>query len=500
MNKIYHNPFGWSGDEEDAIYHEQILPMYQDNPLIEALPPIRPSVEVFRNLTKFPPMKSEYRLFPAEERLHLIRCIDQFFQPLPRHGRLFSDICGMIYKGYIARNPLSKGFWKTLDGNVDKLVVNLRQKNHIAYRKSATTMSLIGISGIGKSRSLEEVLSLFPQIINHHTYRGVPFPWKQLVWLKLECPHNGLTRSLGLAFFEQIDWILGTNYMHGYARNGRATEMELLKNMARVGAIHSLGVLVIDEIQALSQAKSGGAEEMLNFFVELVNTLGLPIILIGTYKAQKLFSQAFRQARRANSYGGDSWDRMKVDEDWKLFLETLWQFQYTKHPVKLTDRLAETLYDLSQGITDIAIKVFILGQTLAIRTGEERLSPELLITASERALSMVQPFLTALRTNNMDQFMLMEDIQPINLEIALNDLNSIYTNQQSLEPHLDSNESLSKRALGIDLAIDSSSVDAYDQLKQQNLISDISSDLSFLSRNGKEESNEASTEKEESEK
>ena len=55
--------------------------------------------------------------------------------------------------------------------------------------------------------------------------------------------------------------------------------------MCRVGWIHCLGLLVIDEIQHLNQAKSGGAEKMLNFFLQLMNTLGLPVVLIGTYGA-----------------------------------------------------------------------------------------------------------------------------------------------------------------------------------------------------------------------
>ena len=36
-----------------------------------------------------------------------------------------------------------------------------------------------------------------------------------------------------------------------------------------------VGILVIDEIQHLSEAKGGGSDKMLNFFVTLVNTIGL---------------------------------------------------------------------------------------------------------------------------------------------------------------------------------------------------------------------------------
>jgi len=42
--------------------------------------------------------------------------------------------------------------------------------------------------------------------------------------------------------------------------------------MSTLAHTHGLGLLIIDEIQHLSQAKSGGSEKMLNFFVTLVNT------------------------------------------------------------------------------------------------------------------------------------------------------------------------------------------------------------------------------------
>lgn len=368
-----------------------------------------------------------------------------------------------------------------LDDDIERLTGNMQNKGRPAYRKNATAMSLIGISGIGKTRSLAEILALLPQIINHSVYQGVTFPWKQLVWLKLECPHNGSTRSLGIAFFEQIDWILGTNYTRAYTRNGRASEMELLQKMARVGAMHSLGVLVIDEIQALSKAKSGGAEHMLNFFVELVNTLGLPIILVGTYKAQELFSQAFRQARRASSHGGERWDRMQKDQDWALVSETLWQFQYTKNHVELTPELSDVLYDLSQGITDIAIKVFMLGQILAIRTGEERLTPDILKRASEKGLALVQPFLKALRMNDTKALLRMEDIQPIDIDKAIKVVMGTDPEQVASATNNINPSSQGENSLGVELVKGSLPDHGYEQLRQQSHISDVASELNLSS-------------------
>jgi len=55
-----------------------------------------------------------------------------------------------------------------------------------------------------------------------------------------------------------------------------AFKTELLSDMATVAANHYIGVLVIDEIQRLSLAKSGGADLLLNFFVQLVNDMVCP--------------------------------------------------------------------------------------------------------------------------------------------------------------------------------------------------------------------------------
>ncbi len=77
----------------------------------------------------------------------------------------------------------------------------------------------------------------------------------------------------------------------------------MMPRMAQLAMNHSLGLLVIDEIQHLSLAKSGGSEKMLNFFVNLVNTIGVPVVLIGTMKALSVLQSEFRQARRGSGQG-----------------------------------------------------------------------------------------------------------------------------------------------------------------------------------------------------
>ncbi|NFG58436.1 hypothetical protein FC778_06910 [Clostridium botulinum] len=62
---------------------------------------------------------------------------------------------------------------------------------------------------------------------------------------------------------------------------------------------------------------------MLNYFVTLINTIGVCVILVGTPKALEILESEFRQARRGSGQGDIIWDRLKKDEQFTLLLEGL---------------------------------------------------------------------------------------------------------------------------------------------------------------------------------
>ena len=183
---------------------------------------------------------------------------------------------------------------------------------------SVPGFTIIGLSGAGKTTAVEPILQLYPQVIFHSTYQEKPINRGQLVWLKLDCPNDGSIKGLCQSFFDAVDELLQTNYYRDYAV-ARRTADALLPALARVAALHCLGVLVIDEIQHLSAAKSGGSGRMLNFFVQLANTIGVPVVLIGAYKAMPILAREFRQIRRGSGQGDLIWEPMKNDLEWEYF-------------------------------------------------------------------------------------------------------------------------------------------------------------------------------------
>jgi len=401
----------------EAEYNDPRIPDYQNNPFIEALPPIWSKEQVIDMLQYYPDYQEAHRQWPPELRLHLIRNVLKFFEVMPRQIDLEQLLSSMVRLGYEARNPSLHGFYRNIDERIEAFLSGRPLFNNL--QSTALGLAVIGISGIGKSATLGRLLPLYPQVIFHHNFRGNDFSHVQIVWLKLECPSDGSTKGLCLNFFQAIDDLLGTNYVANYAHHGHDTENVMKKNMARAALLHSIGILVIDEIQHLSIAKSGGSEQVLSFFVELINKIGVPVILVGTYKAKPLLSSEFRLARKSAGLGDFVWDSMRRDGTWKLFLESLWRYQYTQKDCPLTPRLSLALYDVTQGITDLAVKVYMLAQARAITRGEEAVTASIIRSVARDSLQMARPILDALKSGDIQELYKVDDVLPVDYDTLL---------------------------------------------------------------------------------
>lgn len=258
---------------------------------------------------------------------------------------------------------------------------------------------------------------MYPQVIKHEAYKGQPFNRTQIVWLKIDCPYDGSLSTMCKGFFKAIDDLLGTRYLEKYGYLNRVTSTMLL-HMTSLASMYGIGVLVIDEIQHLLHSKND-QEEMLNFFVTLSNTVGIPTVLIGTSKAQQLFKGNFRQARRAASDGAIIWDRMAEDsEEWEFFLETLWELQCLTTRSELTGEIKKTFYEECQGITSVAVNLFILAQEQALfdeSNENEVITSRVLRKTAKEDMKIIQPMLNAIRKNDLKAMYKYEDIM-INLD------------------------------------------------------------------------------------
>lgn len=397
----------------EARYTETGISHYDGNPFIEALPPLQASVDEAKNMRGFLSFEKNMMFESAVMRAHnLIRIVDDFFQPLASHMQLSEKISLMIRTGYVARNPRNGDLQKHLQNGYERLQTgDLNAFRFEESKSTAQSMTLIGCSGSGKTTSLKRILAGYPQVIYHRE-----FNIDQVVHLKIDCSHNGSLKEICFNYFRGLDRILGTNYQkqYGFKRNGTESMLAMMSQLANS---HALGVLVIDEIQHLSRSKSGGSEEMLNFFVTLVNTIGVPVILIGTPKARDIFEKDLRSARRGAGFGAIFWDPIpkhidgEPNKEWVSFTNQLWQMQLLNdQDGLLTDSLRDVWHDLSQGVMDIVVKLFVLAQLRAMAIGRETLTEGVLRKVYEDELKPVHPMLEALRSGKPEKIARYSDL------------------------------------------------------------------------------------------
>lgn len=395
-----------------AWYESSLVPEYAGNPLIEAMPPIWSEEDAAERLAEFPPLPNEERTLPKEIRLHCINRLSHLIQPLSIHLELEAAISSILRGGYVGRNPMESGTMRHLHA------LAARNSSVSTFNSTASTFSLVGLSGMGKTTALKSVLRHYPQVIKHSRYNGRDFIHTQIVWLKLECPFDGSLNALCQSFFQAVDQALGDDTHARYYRNKRNIA-DLIPAMGQVAALYFIGALFIDETQHLREAKAAGKKSVLNFFVNLINSIGVPVVFIGTNSMLEIFSDIVRNARRLSGHGIYDFKQPQAhDDSWTLLLTAMWDYQWVRNPTPLTDSLRSTIYDLSQGVTDFLTKLMILGQRYAIQSGVERLDEGVFLHVAATKMKLLQPAIAALRSKDPKEMKKFEDLLPVDAQLA----------------------------------------------------------------------------------
>lgn len=393
-----------------AEYREPDCRTHRDNPFVEALSPRLDFPELSRLLKNDIDYQAEDRLRPTYLRLLDLQEILLWRWPFSFIS-LYYSLDNIIRTGYRGRNPVHIDYWNKVRSGRE-ILAGTKVPSPQEGWSTALGLAVIGDSGTGKSCAIRSDLSLYSQLIIHTNYQGQQFNRHQIAYLIVECPPKGAMVALCHNFFRQVDKVLGTgdHYFKTYTRNGQSRLEEMIGNMYTVSQVHGIGLLVIEEVQNLTAAKANDAEGMLNYFVQLVNDLCLPIVVVGTPKAFKILRSAFRNARRFSGQGDINITRMMLDDpELDLFLKQMWRYQYVSNFTPFNSDLKKAIYYESQGIADLMVKVFILAQIRAMLTEDESMQEVITVhtIASVRdSLTLLQPMLDALRADPTNNFVL----------------------------------------------------------------------------------------------
>ncbi len=395
------------------------LPEYAGNPFIAMLPPLRSQKDFLQALKKAPVFDEKERSYPAFIRKHCIARLSNAFLPQARQVDLAERVDLLLRQGYVGRNPLTHDYLNHLHNGIERIEAGSLDAPTVSpVQNTARSFALLGCPGVGKTLAMNCVLGLYPQVINHTQ----SFRLKQIVWLRLEAPALGSLKQLCIDFFDAIDRLIGTDYVKRYATHVGVEQM--LPSMAQIAHIHALGALVIDEIQHLKAVKVG-AEALMKFLVKLVNTIGVPVVTIGTMGAMSIIQRSFSQARRSTGLGSLTWERMAPGPVWDSFVKELWKYQWTNMATELTPELNAALYDLCQGVTDLAVKLYMLVQLRMVGISELRKGQSEILTkalfqqVAREEFVLVQPMIEALRENDPIKCSKFDDLKSLNDHIGL---------------------------------------------------------------------------------
>ena len=354
-----------------AEYKIPELPEFAGNPFIEALPLEIPHDEYSKYLLVAPPYSEEERKHPTYKRFEYLQRIAQLHIPTKEESFIMLDLRRCLNWGYVSRNPMSMDIVKNaLKKHGFESSENMLHYIHRLYAP-VYGFSILGISGVGKTTAVNNILNLYPQVIEHHEYCGIPFETKQLVWLKLDCPCDGTVRSFCHSIINSIDLVINENYSGKIIKNLMSFNILLLKVNQLLQSLN-LGILVIDEIQNLATAKNTESRKSMSFIIELTNILKIPVIMIGSPKIVNVLNKEFQMAKRASGEGEIKMRLMEENSsDWRIFLETLWNYQFTEKKVNLTNEIKNVFFAESVGNPFIAAILYKLVQDKVILSKDE---------------------------------------------------------------------------------------------------------------------------------
>src|SRR3546814_1325306 len=109
------------------------------------------------------------------------------------HAELYSRLSRLMRSGYVARNPLDRFYQKQIAEADSQLTItgkrsDLRVTNPYGLKKkarrTASGLTFLGITGIGKTVALDMCLGLYPPLLIHTSYNDKRFLRTQIPYIK----------------------------------------------------------------------------------------------------------------------------------------------------------------------------------------------------------------------------------------------------------------------------------------------------------------------------
>lgn len=362
-------------------------PLWKGNPFLKWIPSFNGDADMIKWLAADP-----FRN-PAWCKLHqdfdlLPNYLDEVFVPTPATVRLANTLLTVLRKSYALRDPGQTKFWTS--HFYAKVDLDLTFSKPNSFR--AEGISISGITGVGKTRTIDRVLSLLPQTVKHQNLGGHLASNTQIVWLKLDMSTAG-----GLAeLLRDLLFAINTCLEIDEEPRGRISVGEMIPEIIRKLKTHCCGMLVFDELQNINFGKSVITERVRVFILKLLNN-GIPVVLAGNPRGFTFMENGGQSSQLVRRMAAV--DRVRLDPsdgpdeaDWQILVRGLWRCQLLPKRTPITCEAEEVLFRLTGGFPAMLIRLLAESQKLAARHGQECLTVPIIQTAARDS-----PFLKELK-------------------------------------------------------------------------------------------------------
>lgn len=346
------------------------------NDILEKIPPMLMGEELEKALTCLPEYDPKICKANAGLRLMALNQLSELYIP----SSMTFEIYSKIYLSMLHSLSKKQTTNAIRQGNLNHRGMQGTVCNSILG--GSDSFSIIGKSGIGKSTAIAksiELLGGMETITLNNPYRVI------LPFANVQCPHDCSIKGLLLSILGQVDMAIGTDYRDKAVR-ARAS-IDVLIGMVSQVALNHILLIVVDECQNICRNKNG--VNLVSAITQLINSSGISICLVGLSETENLFQSEMHLARRSI---GLSYMESPYDDYFIEFCKIMFSYQYVAKPSFITPEIIETLYQCSGGVIGIVVSLLIESQQVAIMTGKEELTKELILHTFHSRMKSLQSF------------------------------------------------------------------------------------------------------------
>ncbi len=376
------------------------------NEIIKALPEMKMGEDITNELSVLPMYDKNIIYENQTIRLMALSDLHNIYIP----SDMSTEIYCKLYLALIRSLQKKSGINAILQRNQNNRQIQGQMHNGIIGGSDSFT--IIGCSGIGKSSAINRAI----EVIGANGVIEIEKPYTKIIpFVVVQCPFDSSVKGLLLEILRKVDETMGSDYYSKGLKNRTTTDM-LIGSVSQV-AINHIGLLVVDEIQNVANSKNG--KSLVGVLTQLINSSGISICMVGTPESTPFFEQALQLARRSL---GLQYNTCEYNQYFVDFCRTLFEYQYTKNRVEISDGIIKWLYEHSGGILSVVVSLIHDTQEIAILNGMEKICAETLNLAYKKRLSMLHNYIEP-TINTRPQTSVIKNAAPIYEEIADTSIN-----------------------------------------------------------------------------